>query len=518
MILLMLSILPALLWDESPTTAPELKKAGIERIAVTGDPGRWSGTGIEAVRVDVSKMVTADPPGVDYHAGVAGATAAPWINSNLWRMIRDRDHSFKYEVAPPLLPLAEAEAYAGGAQSYFRVKRENLEDFAAPYRVLQELDGPPLRDRTNFDLVDDHSPELEEIMNLLARRNLLFQVVAAPAADGRMRVQVGAPDYPKSAAEDPSLFAAMVRSRIGDANRLVRLYGSETTLVRMSGDEHHARLHLLQYGRNPAHGLRVRVLGRYPRVYLRVFGQKFVPAQDVAVDGAATEFSIPELRNFAVADLEASEPGVLHSSRSEAETPLTAAPDNPFWRSAPRVSFALDLFAQPTGVGATEVRSRWTRDSLYLLYICPFERLHLKPGPVTDRDTPLLWDWDVAEAFIGLRGSDLDRYREFEMSPQGEWVDLDIDLEHPQADYGMSWNSGFTVKARIDRDRKIWYGEMRIPMSAFPAAPKAGDVLRLGLYRISGPPPDRKFGSWQPIHRRTYHTPESFGTLVLDAE
>jgi hypothetical protein len=515
MILLLLSILPALLWDESPTTAPELQKAGIQRIAVTGDAGRWSGSGIEAVQVDAAKMVRLDPPGVDYKAGVAGATAAPWINSNLWRMIRDRDRMFLYDAVSPL---AMAEGYAGGARTYFRVKRENLEDFAAPYRTLEELDGPPLPDRTNFDLVDDRSPEIEEIMNLLVRRNLLFEPVTTAAAKDRMQVKIGSADYPKAAAEDPYVFAAMVRSRIGDDNRLVRLYGSETTLVRLSGDKRHARLNILQYGQNPAHGLRVRVLGRYPRVYLSEFGQKFVLAQDAVVINGATEFSIAELKNFAVVDLEASEPGVLHSSRSEAELPLTADPESPFWRSAPRVTAAQDLFAQPTGIGATEIRSRWTRDSLYLLYTCPFERLHVKPDPVTDRDTPLLWDWDVAEAFIGIQGSQIDQYREFEMSPQGEWVDLDIDLEHPKADYGMGWNSGFSVKARLDREHKVWYGEMRIPMSSLPAAsPKPGDVFRLGLYRIAGPPPGRIFGSWQPIHRRSYHTPESFGTLVLDA-
>ncbi len=506
MILLLLSVLPSLVWDESPATAPELKKAGIERIAVTGDAGRWSGSGIEAVRVDASKMIRLDAPSVDYQAGVAGATAAPWINSNLWRMIRDRDRTFLYEAAGPL---AVAEAYAGGARTYFRVKREKLEDFAAPYRMLEELDGPALGDRTNFELVDDRSPEIDEIMNLLVRRNLLFE--KANGASGRMQV--------RASDEDPYVFAAKVRSRIGDANRLVRLYGSETTLVRLFGDERHARLHLLQYGRNPAQGLRVRVLGRYPRVYLSEFGRKFVPAQDVVVDESSTEFSIAELKSFAIADLEASEAGVLHSSRSETEAALTADPESSFWRAAPRVLAPLDLFAQPTGIGAAEIRSRWTRDSLYLLYICPFERLHLKPDPVTDRDTPLLWDWDVAEAFIGIQGSAMDRYREFEMSPQGEWVDLDIDLEHPKADYGMSWNSGFTVKARLDREHKVWYGEMRIPMASLPAAaPKAGDVFRLGLYRIAGPPPERKFGSWQPTHRRNYHTPESFGTLLLEGE
>jgi hypothetical protein len=30
--------------------------------------------------------------------------------------------------------------------------------------------------------------------------------------------------------------------------------------------------------------------------------------------------------------------------------------------------------------------------------------------------------------------------------------------------------------------------------------------------------PNRKYGSWQPLYRATYHTPESFGTLVVDQE
>jgi hypothetical protein len=508
MIALFLSILPFLLWDESPATAPQLKKAGIERIAVSGDPQPWSGTGIEAVRVDGTKMIRLDAPSVDYQPGVAGATGAPWINSNLWRMIRDREKEYLYEVPASSLPLAIGEAYTAGARAYFRVKPADLDRFAMAFGFVRGLDGPPLPDRTNFDVVDDGSEDIDEILNLLVRRNLLFDVVRS-SRNGRMEV--------RKSADDPFLLAAKVRSRIGDDKRLARVYGTETTLVRLFGDEHHARVHLLQYGRNPAAGVRARVLGRYRRVYLSDFGDKLALAKDIVTDETGTEFSIPELRTFAIADLEASEPGVLHSSRAASDVALTADPDSTFWRSAPLVTSSLDPFGRPTGSGPTQIRSRWTHDSLYLLYTCPFHDLYLKPNPVLDRDTPLLWDWDVAEAFIGLTSDDIYHYREFEMSPQGEWVDLDIDLANPKPDYGMSWNSGYQVKARIDRDRKVWYGEMRIPMASLPAAdPKPGDVFRLGLYRIEGPPPNRKFGSWQPLYRATYHTPESFGNLVLD--
>jgi hypothetical protein len=511
MIGLFLSILPLLLWDESPATAPELKKAGVERIAITGDPGPWSGTGVEAVRVDPSKMERLEVPSVDYQAGVAGATAAPWVNSNLWRMIRDRGKEFLYEPPAASVALAAAEAYTGGARCYIRLKSEDLERFASALRFLDGVNGPALPDRTNFDLIDDGSADMEEIMNLLVRRNLLFEPVREHAHSGRMEV--------RKSSDDPYLFAAKVRSRIGDDSRLLRLYGNDTTLARLFGDEHHARVHLLQYGRNPALGLRVRVLGRYRRVYLNLFGDELALAQDITTDETGTEFSIPELKTFAIVDLDASEPGVLHSSLAASDVPLSGDPESPFWRSAPRVVSAMDPFGRPTGSGPTETRSRWTRNSLFLLYICPFHDLYLKPDPVTDRDTPYLWDWDVAEAFIGIQGDSIFHYREFEMSPQGEWVDLDIDRAHPKPDFGMSWNSGFEVKARIDRARNIWYGEMRIPMSSLPALwPKPGDAFRLGLYRIEGPPPNRKYGSWQPLYRATYHTPESFGTLVLDQE
>jgi hypothetical protein len=47
------------------------------------------------------------------------------------------------------------------------------------------------------------------------------------------------------------------------------------------------------------------------------------------------------------------------------------------------------------------VRSRWTKNNLYLLFVCKYEELHLKTEPATDRETNALWNWDVAEAFIG---------------------------------------------------------------------------------------------------------------------
>ena len=164
----------------------------------------------------------------------------------------------------------------------------------------------------------------------------------------------------------------------------------------------------------------------------------------------------------------------------------------------------------------TEVRSRWTKDNLYLLYVCPYEELHLKPSPNTVAETNELWNWDVAELFIGSDFHDIRRYKEFEVSPQGEWVDLDINLALPHHEDGWTWNSGFQVAARIDRKAKVWYGAMRIPFAAIDErTPEAGNVFRANLFRGQGPPERQKSIAWKAPMRDTFHTPERFGQLEL---
>jgi hypothetical protein len=39
--------------------------------------------------------------------------------------------------------------------------------------------------------------------------------------------------------------------------------------------------------------------------------------------------------------------------------------------------------------------------------------------------------------------------------------------------------------------------------------------MRINLYRIEGPPPNRKFIAWQPTGSASYHVPEAFGRLRL---
>jgi hypothetical protein len=206
---------------------------------------------------------------------------------------------------------------------------------------------------------------------------------------------------------------------------------------------------------------------------------------------------------------------VLESAYSETDIGLNTDPNSEPWATAPRVLANRDKAGQAIAGRATEIRSRWTKEHLYLLFICPYDELNLKPDPTPSAETPRLWNWDVAEAFIGSDFEQIGRYKEFQVSPQSEWVDLDIDRDNPKDQQGMRWNSGYTVKGQIDAQAKIWYGVMRIPFSAIDVrAPETGRQLRIGLYRIGGVDPKQHY-AWRPTNGITFHVPQAFGTLRL---
>src|SRR5258707_9160869 len=194
MVLFCLAFLPMLLWDEGPQTAPALEKAGIREIAITGDVAAWASTRVRARSLDAASLIKLSPPGVDYQIGRASATAAPWVKSNLWRLLKDQGKAFVYDVTGNAVTLAMAEAQTAGATAYFRVKPDDLATYQKSASFARGLEAGPLPSRANFGLVDDGTPVMEEVMNLLARRNLLFEPIRNPADFKGPVVQVGAKD------------------------------------------------------------------------------------------------------------------------------------------------------------------------------------------------------------------------------------------------------------------------------------------------------------------------------------
>ena len=207
---------------------------------------------------------------------------------------------------------------------------------------------------------------------------------------------------------------------------------------------------------------------------------------------------------------------VVECTKAPSEVALETDAASPFWRAARSVYMDKDTRGNVVPGYRTEVRSRWTKKNLYLLFICPYDELYLKPVPNRAAETNQLWNWDVAEIFIGSDFRDIKRYKEFELSPQGEWIDLDIDLHKPHHEDGWNWNSGFEVSARIDQAAHVWYGAMRIPLYAIDKhPPRAGNTLRVNLFRSQGPPSNRHQIAWRPTMSETFHVPVRFGLLQL---
>lgn len=199
---------------------------------------------------------------------------------------------------------------------------------------------------------------------------------------------------------------------------------------------------------------------------------------------------------------------------------LNTDPDSDIWRNAARQTIVKDCthVAEYPAL-ATTVRSFWTDTDLYFLFECPYTVLNIFEPPNHAQARVGLWNRDVVEMFLGADWTNIRRYREFEIAPTGDWIDLAIDLDRNSYDH--TWRSGWKTMARIDEAQKTWYAAARIPVSSVSTVPvNAGAKWRMNLYRIEGLGPDtqRHFMCWQPTcvqKRDANHVPEHFGTLIF---
>ncbi len=207
---------------------------------------------------------------------------------------------------------------------------------------------------------------------------------------------------------------------------------------------------------------------------------------------------------------------VLLSHSTPQDFALTADPSSPNWKDVPGVVTSHDRYGKPVPNARTEIRSQWTNNHLYFLFISQFEGMRLTANPSKTQESWGIWDYDVVEVFIGHDLERIHLYKEFEVTPQDEWVDLDVDKQRKGREIDWLWNSHFRFKTRTDNDKKLWICEMQIPWPAIdPRPPKPANELRLNLYRIEGSDPNRKYITWRPVNSPSYHTPEAFGRLRL---
>jgi alpha-galactosidase len=181
------------------------------------------------------------------------------------------------------------------------------------------------------------------------------------------------------------------------------------------------------------------------------------------------------------------------------------------WQRATPVVFSWDWQGKnPDPARQTQVRLLWSEQTLYLRFECHYRELFVfeDSDPSGRRDH--LWDRDVAEAFLQPDPSRERFYREFEVSPNGMWIDLDI-FPGGRSDL----KSGMQRSVVVNPQSRTWDAELAIPVIALTANFDPSKMWRANFYRVEGSKEPRAYFAWQPTltPKPNFHVPAKFGTV-----
>jgi len=206
-------------------------------------------------------------------------------------------------------------------------------------------------------------------------------------------------------------------------------------------------------------------------------------------------------------------PRLLQAHHLSEDFDLSGRLDHPAWERTPVTWLdQQSLSGEVRAEAATQVKALWSEHYLYVGFRAPFETLHVYDPPNMEGERIGLWERDVVEMFLGTEPEQAHRYKEFQVAPTGERLDLALELPHRD----FSWYSGWLTAVHVDETKGQWTTEMKIPITAVadaPGAPRPGPGIRwpVNFYRMDT---SRKgFMAWNPTRHGSFHRPERFGWL-----
>jgi alpha-galactosidase len=160
----------------------------------------------------------------------------------------------------------------------------------------------------------------------------------------------------------------------------------------------------------------------------------------------------------------------------------------------------------------TEVRLLWTPEWFFVRFLAKFRVITVFPDAEPSGRRDQLWDRDVAEVFLQPDPLRLRRYKEFEVSPNGYWIDLDIAPGEKR-----DLNSGLQRRVILNEAAKTWVAELALPMKCLAERFDPTAAWGVNFYRVEGAVEPRFYSAWQPTRTATpnFHVPEAFGELVF---
>lgn len=221
------------------------------------------------------------------------------------------------------------------------------------------------------------------------------------------------------------------------------------------------------------------------------------------VEGVTAQETLPSSRNDTIA-------------AAQLVGPLDAEgfPTKAAWQKTESISFDTDWQGKNADPERqTEVQLLWTNDALYLLFRAHYRTITVFADAEQNGHRDELWNRDVAEVFFQPDGWELRHYTEFEVSPNGFWIDLDI---APGGKRNLE--SGLKRRIQIDEENKIWDAELALPMRSLTARFDSSAVWRVNFFRVEGANEPRFYSAWQATGTPApnFHVPERFGRLVFE--
>jgi hypothetical protein len=186
------------------------------------------------------------------------------------------------------------------------------------------------------------------------------------------------------------------------------------------------------------------------------------------------------------------------------------------WNRAKWVEFDHDPTGKTENAAVKTRVAIWSDRYIYFAFSGHYESLNVYEGEDISKERWELWNRDVVEVFLNPQPEWITHYYEFEVAPNNQWIDLEIEKTRTPFN-DAAWNSGFEHATKIDEKNHLWLTEMRIPLSAVGVEKiRDGDQWRVNFFRAAGPGGDEKrtFLAWSSIPQGgTFHVPNRFGIL-----
>jgi alpha-galactosidase len=193
---------------------------------------------------------------------------------------------------------------------------------------------------------------------------------------------------------------------------------------------------------------------------------------------------------------------------------LNASVPSSAWKAAVPVTFCSDWQGKnPALDRETTVRALWSNNTLYLRFECHYRELNLFQDSDPNGRRDQLWERDVAEAFLQPDPSQPHAYKEFEVSPNGMWIDLDIGSGGKP-----NLGSGMMRSVHLDEKAHTWAAELAIPMRALTPNFDARAIWRVNFFRVEGKQEPRGYYAWRPTRtpQPNFHVPSAFGRMRFE--